>query len=165
MAMAKSNLFSETNQLNARREGTYNDIAVEAESKKCVFCDLKDKYILYEEQGMVVTVNIFPYIDGHLLVIPRRHIESFQELTEAEQLLLFKLSKKATAILEKELEVKGFWLVLREGATGSASGKTVTHVHWNILPYVDGINTWHYQELKSTPQETAARLRPFFNHE
>lgn len=163
--MAKNNLFSPTNQLNARRGGTYDEIAAEAESKKCVFCDLKDKYILYEENGVVVTVNIFPYIDGHLLVIPRRHIESFQELTTAEQLLIFKLSKKATAILEKELGVKGFWMVLREGATGIASGKTVTHVHWNILPYVDGINTWHYQEIKYKPVELAEKLRPAFSNE
>lgn len=163
--MTKNNLFSESNQLNVRKGGIYNDIAAKAEAKKCVFCDLRDKYIVYEEQGMVVTVNIFPYIDGHLLIIPRRHIESFKELTEAEQLTIFKLSRKATEILEKELGVKGFWLVLREGATGSASGKTVTHVHWNIMPYVDGINTWHYQDIKYKPIDLADKLRPHFEHE
>jgi len=40
---------------------------------KCVFCDLKSKYIIAEEGGMVLSVNLFPYLDGHLLIIPRGH--------------------------------------------------------------------------------------------
>lgn len=163
--MAKNDLFSETNQLNARRGGVYGGIAAQAESTKCVFCDLKDKYILYEEKGLVVTVNIFPYIDGHLLIIPRRHIESFKQLTEEEEKMIFKLSKKAVGILEKEMDLRGFWMILREGTTGPVSGKTVTHLHWNILPYEDGLNTWHYREIKTTPVDLATRLRPIFKHE
>ena len=140
----------------------YNDIAAQAEQKKCVFCDLKDKYILYEKDGLVVTVNIFPYIDGHLLVIPRRHVESFKQLTIKEITTNYELTKQAIDILEKEMGIVGFWMILREGQTGSASGKSVKHLHWNILPYEEGLNTWHYREIKNTPLELATRLRPFF---
>jgi diadenosine tetraphosphate (Ap4A) HIT family hydrolase len=163
--MKRNDLFSEVNQLNARRGGQYDAIAATAEETRCVFCDLKDKYILFEKEGLVVTVNIFPYIDGHLLVIPRRHVESFKQLTKKEIMTNFELTKTAVGILEKELGVKGFWMVLREGLTGPISGKTVKHLHWNILPYIEGLNTWHYQEITSTPQDLASRLRPLFKHE
>src|SRR5687767_3825308 len=51
---------------------------------KCVFCDLKDKYIIFEENGMALTVIMFAYIDGHCLIVPRRHVRSVKELTPQE---------------------------------------------------------------------------------
>jgi diadenosine tetraphosphate (Ap4A) HIT family hydrolase len=155
--VSRHNPFSEESQINARVRGEYDQIA--GTVNKCVFCDLKDKYILKEKNGLVLTVNIFPYIDGQLLVIPRRHVESFAELTGEEIITNFELTKTAIGILKKELKVEGLWLVLREGVLGEASGKTVSHLHWNIMPYMQGLNTWHYQEITIPPLKLAARLR------
>jgi ADP-ribose pyrophosphatase YjhB (NUDIX family) len=51
---------------------------------KCVFCDLREKYIFFEENGVVMTVSLFAYIDGHFMIMPRRHIRSPKELTQIE---------------------------------------------------------------------------------
>jgi len=155
--MDKSDVFSKESQLNARTGGKYDELARNV--GKCVFCDLKDKYILTEKDGMVLTVNLFPYIDGQMLVIPRRHVENLDELTEKEIKTSILLSKKAIKVLRKELKVDGVWLVLRDGGL---AGKTVRHLHWNIMPYVDGINTWHYQDITIAPIDLATKLRPVF---
>jgi ATP adenylyltransferase len=160
----KSNLFSKDKQLNSRLRGEYNDLAHAAEEQKCVFCDLKDKYIVGKKAGMVLTVNIFPYINGQLLIIPERHIESFEELKRGEWQAIYDLSRKGLKVLDKILGVKGVWMILRDGETGPKSGKTVRHLHWNIMPYSDNLNTWHYQKITVAPLDLAKKLRNKFKH-
>ena len=53
----------------ARTKGHYEKIW--QNTGKCVFCDLKDKYVLLEENGIVLTINLSPYIDGQLMAIHR----------------------------------------------------------------------------------------------
>ncbi|OGD00089.1 hypothetical protein A2972_01075 [Candidatus Amesbacteria bacterium RIFCSPLOWO2_01_FULL_47_33] len=151
--------FSTDNQLNLRLRGGYEKLAEKILKNSCPFCNLKEKYILAEKDGLVLTVNIFPYIDGQLMVIPRRHIKSFEEVTVEETVTNYFLSQLAITLLREELGVKGVWMLLRDGGLGSESGKTVEHLHWNILPYTDSLNTWHHQELSVTPAEMAVRLR------
>ncbi len=154
------NVFSADSQKNARLRGKYDDIASGVD--KCVFCDLKDKYILTEKKGLALTVNLFPYIDGQLLIVPRRHIESYSDVTPEEATTSFLLSQMAMTILREELGVKGVWVIVRDGDIGEESGKTVRHLHWNVMPYVPGLNTWNYQHLNITPLDLATKLRPVF---
>jgi len=51
---------------------------------KCVFCDMREKYIIHEENGVVMTIALYAYVDGHFFIIPRRHVRSVKELTQAE---------------------------------------------------------------------------------
>ena len=64
---------------DARTGGYYGKIWTTV--GKCVFCDLREKYIVHEENGVVITVPLFAYIDGNLMIIPRRHVKSIKELT------------------------------------------------------------------------------------
>lgn len=148
--------FSQKSQANARLAGSYWKIAETAESKRCVFCELKDKYIVDEKNGLVLTVNLFPYINGHMLVIPRRHVENFLELTPEEIATANELMQKSIKLLRGELSVDGIWLVLRDGQIAE---KTVKHLHWQVMPYKNGLNQWNYQEITLPPIELAERLR------
>ena len=76
--------FRTKNQLNARLEGKYHNIAENV--GKCVFCDLRDKYVVTKQDQWILTVNIFPYIDGQVLVLPERHIENYHDLTNEDVL-------------------------------------------------------------------------------
>jgi diadenosine tetraphosphate (Ap4A) HIT family hydrolase len=155
--------FSIQNQMGMRSGGGYNEFA--RSLNNCVFCDLRSKYILTEKNGMVATVNIFPYIDGQLLIIPRRHIEKMSELKPREWTTIFYLSQIAIKVLREEMGIEGVWMLLREGEFGEKSGKTVRHLHWNILPYNEQLNTWHYQALSFVPIDLATKLRPRFSNE
>lgn len=131
---------------------------------KCVFCDLKDKYIILEEDGMVLSVNLFPYIDGHLLIIPRRHIERFSEINSKEWEAIYKLTKSGLGLLKKNLHIEDSNVIYREGGIGS--GKSMGHLHFHIMPCIPGfLNNnekgifFTYQELKHSPLAMAVRLR------
>ncbi|KKQ98606.1 MAG: Histidine triad (HIT) protein [Candidatus Woesebacteria bacterium GW2011_GWB1_39_12] len=146
--------FRTKNQLNARLEGKYHNIAENV--GKCVFCDLRDKYVVTKQDQWILTVNIFPYIDGQVLVLPERHIENYHDLTNEDVLAGHELVKTGIGLLQRELEIENYWIILRQGPI---AGKTVSHLHWNIMPYIEGLNTWHFQEISITPLDLAERLR------
>ncbi len=151
--------FSEASQRNARLMGEYHRIAENV--GKCVFCDLRDKYIVVKNEGWVLTVNIFPYIDGQLLVLPTKHIESYEELTAKDKVTSDVLIGKGINILKHEMGIENYWIILRQGPL---AGKTVKHLHWNVMPYIDGLNTWHNQEIEISPIDLAERLRKAFEN-
>jgi ATP adenylyltransferase len=131
---------------------------------KCVFCDLKDEYIIAEEGGLVLSVNLFPYIDGHLLIIPRRHMERFCEINSDEWATVGRLTALGTNLLKRGFGIEDSNVLYREG--GTASGKSLGHLHFHIMPCVPGFLQrndkgilYTYQELRLAPLEVAQRLR------
>lgn len=150
----KKDFFNKKWQLSARTKGKYDEIAKNV--GKCVFCDLKEKYIVAKDSGLVLTTNLFPYIDGHLLVIPKRHIKNYLDLSENEIMAYHRLAKKGLKLLREALDIDSVWFLLREG---EQTGKTVKHLHWQIMPFVKGLVTWHYQEVRLAPEELARLLR------
>lgn len=141
---------------NPRLEGKYEELAAEREAEKCVFCDLREKYIITSNKLATLTVNIFPYTDGQLLVIPQRHLVEVSDLTLDEVQAIHELNIKGMELLKVELGLTNFWLIQRDG---NSSGKTIKHLHNNILPYNEQLNTWHHQQITIPPVELAYRLR------
>lgn len=120
---------------------------------KCVFCDLRDKYILHEENGIVLTINLYPYIDGQMMAIPRRHVSSPKELSSREWETMRKFSYIAKKIIRKAHGHKGMWSLIREG--GEVANMTVTdHLHMQLVPFdAPDLCKWNYRELQYTPLE------------
>lgn len=142
---------------DARTGGYYGKIWTSV--GKCVFCDLRDKYIIHEENGMVLTVALFAYIDGNLMIVPRRHVKSVKELTEAEWETARKLMYIAKKIIRKVHGIKGLQYILRDG--GIEAQSTVSdHLHIHIIPFdAPDLSVWNYRKLKYTPLENAELLR------
>ncbi len=121
---------------------------------KCVFCDLKEKYILHEENGMVLTITLFAYIDGHMMIIPRRHVSSVKELTSVEWETVRKLMYLAKKMAKEVHGIKGMQYIQKDG---SVAQSTVGHLHFHCLPFDDpNLSTWNYRPLQHTPLENAA---------
>jgi len=152
--MNSQDYFDKKWQMGARTKGKYHEIA--ASVGKCVFCDLKEKYIVAEDSGLVLTANLFPYADGHLLVIPKRHTENYLNLTQKEIVVAHRLTRKALDLLRKVLDIESVWLLLREG---NKTGKTVKHLHWQIIPFDRKMVSWHYQKINLVPENLAKMLR------
>ncbi len=142
---------------DARTGGYYGKIWTTV--GKCVFCDLRNKYIIHEENGIVLTVPIFAYIDGNLMIIPRRHVKSVKELSDAEWEIIRKFMYIAKKIIRKVHDLKDIQYVLRDG--GIAVSSTVQdHLHMHCVPS-DGpdLSVWNYRKLKYTPLENAELFR------
>ena len=84
-----------------------------------------------ESDLAVSLLDGFPVTQGHSLVIPRRHVVSLFELTEVEQVAVWKLVAQVRASLAAELQPDGFNVGINDGM---ASGQTVMHAHVHIIP-------------------------------
>lgn len=147
---------SSKNSANPRLSGEYWKIAETEDQRGCVFCDLKEKYIITRKAGIVLTANLYPYVDGQLIVIPERHVEEYSKLKDKEVIAAHKMQKLAIKLLKDTLGIDDIWLIIRDG---KKSGKTVRHLHWNVMPYTEKLNTWHYQDISLPAQKLAQKLR------
>lgn len=141
---------------NARTYEKYGEIW--RNTGKCVFCDLREKYIIHEIDNVVLTVNLFPYIVGHLLIIPRRHIEAFSEVSDEEFIAIRKLSVYGENLLKEKLKIGQVWFMFRMNG-GFSGQKTVPHVHAHLIPFNVDLFKWEYQYIDVSPEDLAKKLR------
>lgn len=155
--------YADYAQMNARTVSEWYD-RVASSVEKCPFCDLKEKYLIYERNNVVLTVNLFPYIDGHLMVIPKRHIEKLSELTHDEWLVIKELVDAGVRVLKAEFNYDNINVLYREG--NKESGSSLKHLHVHILPitpdflhYEKTHFTWTFQTIKFPPRIVAENLK------
>jgi histidine triad (HIT) family protein len=141
---------------DARSSGTYDQIWQSV--GKCVFCDLNEKYIFFEENSVVMTISLFAYIDGHFMIVPRRHISSPKELTQLEWDTVRKFSYIAKKIIKDTHGISGMQLVQKDGA--NAQSTVDQHLHFHCIPFdAPDLCEWNYRQLRYTPLENVARYK------
>ena len=104
----------------------------------CVFCDALSRtdddvtYIVHRGKTAFVILNRYPYSNGHLLVMPNRHISRPDMLTEEEQTEIMGLLVKAQTVLFRVYNPHG----VNIGANiGEAAGAGIAmHMHFHVLP-------------------------------
>lgn len=136
---------------DARVTGEYDGIWQSV--GKCVFCDLNEKYIIYEENNVVLTIVLFAYIDGHTMIIPRRHVRSVKELTKTEWETMRKMMYIAKKMIRDIYGIKGMQIIQKDGAEAQS---TVEHLHFQCVPFdAPDLAQWNYRQLANTPLENA----------
>lgn len=109
--------------------------------KGCIFCNKsKDNndtqnHILERYETVFVIMNIYPYNNGHLMIVPYRHVNKLNSLTEKEMKDMFYALKKWERILETKFKPHGFNIGLN---IGRAAGAGFRHFHWHIVPRWNG---------------------------
>lgn len=101
----------------------------------CAFCTLPAARIVDSTELGLVVRDAYPISPGHTLVIPRRHIGSFFELSDDERKSLLGLLTDAKQVLDQELHPQGFNIGINDGA---AAGQTVPHLHIHLIPRFSG---------------------------
>lgn len=102
----------------------------------CPFCSPEiSEQIIHENNQMLAVYNIAPILPGHSLVIPRKHLESINELSEQELLEFFTFARKTTRILCSAFGSDGFDWSLQES---EAAGQSIAHLHLHIIPRMAG---------------------------
>ena len=98
----------------------------------CLFCNTNNKEYLIENDLAFATFDSYPVSKNHLLVIPKRHVENYFDLSNDEILAcneIIKLNKKK---LEKDDQtIKGFNL---GSNNGKAAGQSINHCHIHLIP-------------------------------
>jgi len=103
--------------------------------ENCLFCRIAagemPARVVLEDDEMVVFEDISPRAPTHLLVVPRRHVESLAAAREQDHVLLGRLlAGAARAARELGLEQHGYRVVIN---TGAGAGQTVFHLHLHVL--------------------------------
>ena len=98
---------------------------------ECPFCNAKREAILYDDGIIRILVDSYPANRGHLLVVPRRHVESPNELSPEEKEALLRGIELAMEKLRKTLRPDGFNVGMN---LGKAAGQTVPHLHVHVIP-------------------------------
>lgn len=110
----------------------------------------------YETQYMIMVYNKYPAVPGHSMIIPKRHVESPTELTEAEYVDMFRALNNTLPVLLDLYGTDGSYdLVMQVGAY---SGMTIPHIHLHVTPrnkeddfHVDTAQL--YEAIKHNPIE------------
>ena len=105
----------------------------------CVFCSIRDdpdrdeaNFVLYRGDLNFVVLNIYPYISGHMLVIPYEHVGELDAATKATTDELMDLTKRCQTALRAAYQPAGFNLGMNLGKAAGAG--IVDHIHIHILP-------------------------------
>lgn len=101
----------------------------------CPFCHEKKEHMLQEGKYFFVIPARAPYVNHHLLIVPKRHVNVLTTLKHAELLEMHKLIDiRAKKLHKKHKDVN---LLLRDGLTkDSIINKSVNHLHVHLLPNV-----------------------------
>jgi len=135
----------------------------------CVFCDAlsaKGNLTLFKGRITMVVMNKFPYINGHLLVAPIRHLSGLDELSKDEMGELMETVEISTGILKKALAPDGFNIGLNLGKVAGAGVEE--HLHFHIVPrWFGDVNALTvFGDVRVIPEHIRAtfnKLKPYFD--
>lgn len=102
---------------------------------RCPFCHPEPSRLVTEAELVLVLRDGFPVSAGHTLVVPRRHVGSFFELTREEQVAMLAALAEAQEELRRTHRPDAFNIGLNDGP---AAGQTVPHCHLHLIPRYDG---------------------------
>ena len=102
----------------------------------CLFCDIKESGSVDENTLAYVSYDTYPVSELHCLIIPKRHVKDYFDLTKDEVIACNYLIKKIKeAILLKDSSVKGFNIGSNVGKT---AGQSILHCHIHLIPRREG---------------------------
>jgi ATP adenylyltransferase len=109
------------------------------ESQACVFCTLQQtpaddekNFIVHRASHNFVVLNLYPYISGHLLIVPYAHLGELDAAPKETTDELMDLSKRCQTILREAYRPHGFNLGMNLGR--SAGAGVADHIHLHIMP-------------------------------
>jgi ATP adenylyltransferase len=111
---------------------------------ECFICDhIKDdpkndekNLVLLRGKYSVVLLNLYPYINGHLMVAPLVHVANLSELPEETSAEMWKFTTNSVELLKATMKPEGFNIGINLGKVAGAGLKT--HVHIHIVPRWSG---------------------------
>ncbi len=119
----------------------------------CLFCKIANKEIpsniLYEDDTVIAFLDLYPTVDGHTLIVPKKHFTDFTELDKDTLYHMKEVAEKLSKeIMEKQKNT---------GMTFSMNyleSQVIKHVHLHLLP------DYHKnQKPQNTPDEIFAKLK------
>jgi ATP adenylyltransferase len=134
----------------------------------CVFCKCSsrcDEYVIYEGKTSFVMMNRYPYVSGHLMIIPIRHISEIEDLSGEEKKEIFALLDTTVKVIKEAMNPGGFNIGMNIGKAAGAGIEE--HIHVHVIPRWEGDTNFMsvVNDIRVIPEDvltTAAKLTPLF---
>lgn len=104
---------------------------------ECILCAIKEGHpdvespVLGETDNFIISLNLYPFNPGHLMIFPKRHIEKFEELNDSEAVEMHRCLCHVIDILNREFNPVGFNIGFN---LGENSGASIKHIHQHVVP-------------------------------
>jgi ATP adenylyltransferase len=141
-----------------------------ASAPGCIFCEAdespsQNELVLVRASTSYVILNLYPYNNGHLMVVPKRHVATLAAASAEELSELMQLTRDAEAALTEAYQPQGINVGINLGRAAGAG--VVDHLHIHLVPRWNGDTNFMsvVGNVRVLPEElgaTAARLRPIF---
>lgn len=127
----------------------------------CIFCKIANGEIpsfkIYEDDVVLVFLDVNPDSDGHTLIIPKKHFTDLDDIDLETLNHINKVSKEIKKTLEEKLGCIGLSLLQNNG-----SAQEVKHYHLHLKPYYENVKTMElikYPENIKDPKEIYEKLK------
>ena len=150
----------------------YISSGVDSQTEGCVFCRIaaspdedNTNYVLHRGEHAFVVLNLYPYITGHLMVVPYLHTSEFDSVAKEISDEMMDLAKRAQAALRDVYSPSGFNMGMN---LGSAAGAGIAdHLHIHMLPRWSGDTNFmttvgESRVIPEALEETYTKLRDRF---
>lgn len=101
---------------------------------ECVFCKIIEEeipsYTIYEDDKVKAFLDINPDVNGHTLIIPKKHYKDISDIDDATLMHIMDVAKYLRSLLETKLNIDGLTLVQNNGDI-----QEVKHYHLHLKPY------------------------------
>ena len=102
----------------------------------CFFCkSISKKDFEIENELAIVRFDDFPVNNGHLEVIPKRHVKDWWDTTKEERIAIFNLLDEAKKIIDNKYKPDGYNIGMN---LGKEAGQSVMHLHVHLIPRYKG---------------------------
>jgi diadenosine tetraphosphate (Ap4A) HIT family hydrolase len=103
----------------------------------CLFCDIKDDQAIHiaSSQNFVSIYDENPVTEGHALIFPKKHIESFFDLNKEEVIEFYDLIREVKKLIDKVYKPDAYNIGINNG---QAAGRTIHHLHLHLIPRYEG---------------------------
>ncbi len=113
------------------------------ENKGCIFCNMismnpssEDNLVIEQNDLSFTVMNLYPYNNGHLMVVPKRHLSKLSELNEKELLECLQKLQELESVLIDIMKPDGFNIGINLGRVSGAG--IDDHIHFHIVPRWNG---------------------------
>lgn len=136
----------------------------------CVFCDAQgagaqSRLVVWRGDACFVILNLYPYNNGHLMVVPNRHVGTLTDVQPAELAELMQLTRLSEIVLTEAYQPQGLNVGMNLGRPAGAG--VVDHVHIHVVPRWTGDTNFmsvvgNVRVLPEDLDHTAEKLREIF---
>ena len=103
----------------------------------CILCGVVredprvDNLAVYRHEQFFITLNLYPYNPGHVMIVPNAHYEDVREMSESEALELHRLQVLTLQVLDSTYRPAGYNIGYN---LGTSSGASIPHIHLQVVP-------------------------------